>query len=327
MTETWLVTGGAGYIGSHVVRAMLAAGQEVVVLDDLSTGLAVRVDGPLVVGDCGDRALVRTTLAENRISGVVHLAAGKAVEESVRDPLGYYRRNLFTMVELLDAMADAGVDRFVYSSSAAVYGETTAAAVGEDDPTVPVNPYGETKLAGEWLIRGQARAVGLRYAALRYFNVAGTAAPELADATTTNLVPLVLDAIEQGVAPRIFGDDYPTPDGTCVRDYIHVADLAQAHVDVIAPLDDDSGDRGGGAAAVYNVGCGVGYSVREVISVAAEVTGRDVSPETAGRRAGDPARVVADNARITTQTSWRPRHDLRDMVASAWDARQNPTLG
>jgi UDP-glucose 4-epimerase len=321
MTETWLVTGGAGYIGSHVVRSLVGAGHGVVVLDDLSTGLAARVDGPLVVGDCGDAALVRATLAEHAISGVVHLAAGKAVEESVRDPLGYYRRNLFTMVELLDAMADCGIDRFVYSSSAAVYGETTTASVGEDDPTVPVNPYGETKLAGEWLIRGQARAVGLRYAALRYFNVAGAGAPELADTTTSNLVPLVLGAIEQGVAPRIFGDDYPTPDGTCVRDYIHVADLAQAHVAVIAPL------AGDGAAAVYNVGCGVGYSVREVISVAADITGRAVVPEVTLRRPGDPAQVVADNTRITTRTSWRPRHDLRDMVASAWDARQNPALG
>jgi UDP-glucose 4-epimerase len=321
MTETWLVTGGAGYIGSHVVRSLLATGREAVVLDDLSTGVAARAEGRLVVGDCGDGQLVRTLLRERDITGVIHLAAGKVVEESVREPLSYYRRNLFTMVELLDAMAAGGVDRLVYSSSAAVYGETTAASVAEDDRTEPVNPYGETKLAGEWLIRGQARAAGLRYCALRYFNVAGAGAPELADTTTSNLVPLVLSAIEQNRPPRIFGDDYPTPDGTCVRDYIHVADLAQAHVDVIAGLDEP------GAASVYNVGCGVGYSVREVISVAAEVTGRAVRAEVTPRRPGDPAQVVADNTRITTRTAWRPEHDLRDMVRSAWEARQNPTIG
>ena len=317
-TDTWLVTGGAGYIGSHVVRSLQAAGYGVVVMDDLSTGLKSRVDVPLVVGDCGDPDLVRSTVREHAVRGVVHLAAEKVVEDSVRRPLRYYSRNLVTMVELLEALAELEVDRFVYSSSAAVYGETTAASVSEDDPTEPVNPYGETKLAGEWLLRGQARAAGLRYAALRYFNVAGAGSPELADSTTSNLIPLVLRALEQGTPPRIFGNDYPTPDGTCVRDYIHVADLAQAHVDVIAGL------ARPGAAGVFNVGCGVGYSVREVVSVAAEVTGLDVPPVVAPRRPGDPAQVVADTARITAETPWRARHDLRDMVRSAWEARRPP---
>ncbi len=316
MAETWLVTGGAGYIGSHVARSLGAAGYEVVVLDDLSTGLASRVAGELVVGDCGDGALVRDVLTRHGVTGVVHLAAGKAVEESVEQPITYYRRNVTAMVELLAAMADSGVDRLVYSSSAAVYGATQAASVTEDDPTVPVSPYGETKVVGEWLIRAQARAVGLRYAALRYFNVAGAASPELADTTTTNLIPLVLRAIEEGQAPLIFGDDYPTPDGTCVRDYIHVADLARAHVDAIAVL------REPGAAATFNVGTGVGYSVREVMSVALEVTGSDIRPEITPRRPGDPPQVVADTSRILAATSWRPENDLRAMVVSAWTARQ-----
>jgi UDP-glucose 4-epimerase len=315
MAETWLVTGGAGYIGSHVARSLVTAGHDVVVLDDLSTGIAGRVEGELVVGDCGDGALVREILTGRQIVGVVHLAAGKAVGESVEQPIAYYRRNVTAMVELLAAMAETGVDRIVYSSSAAVYGETQAALVTEDDPTVPVSPYGETKVVGEWLVRAQARAVGLRYAALRYFNVAGAASPELADTTTTNLIPLALEAIAEGRAPLIFGDDYPTPDGTCVRDYIHVADLARAHVDAIAVL------REPGGGATFNVGTGIGYSVREVMSVALEVTGSDIRPETTPRRPGDPPQVVADTSRIVAATAWRPEYDLRAMVASAWAAR------
>jgi UDP-glucose 4-epimerase len=259
---------------------------------------------------------VHDVLAEHRVRGVVHLAAGKAVEDSVNNPIGYYRRNVSAMVELLAAMAETGVDRIVYSSSAAVYGETHSALVTEDEPTVPVSPYGETKVVGEWLVRAQARAAGLRYAALRYFNVAGSGSPELADMTTTNLIPLVLKAIAEGVPPRIYGADYATPDGTCVRDYIHVADLARAHVDVIATLDESA------AGEIFNVGCGIGYSVREVISVALEVTGSDRQPEVAPRRPGDPPQVVADISRITTRTSWRPEQDLHAMVRTAWEARQ-----
>lgn len=314
MTETWLVTGGAGYIGAHVTRSLAAAGFDVVVLDDLSTGVAARVDAELVVGDCGDRPLVRELLARHRIAGVVHLAAGKAVGESVDHPLAYYRRNVGALVELLAAMADAGVDRMVYSSSAAVYGETSAACVTEDEPTRPVSPYGETKLIGEWLVRDQARATGLRYAVLRYFNVAGTSAPELADTTAANLIPVTLGSIAAGIAPRVFGEDYPTPDGTCVRDYVHVADVAQAHVDAIPLLDVP------GTGEVFNVGCGVGYSVRQVIEVALRVAGSPLRPEVAPRRPGDPPQVVADTGRIRGRTSWRPRHELAAMVASAWEA-------
>ncbi len=312
---TWLVTGGAGYIGAHVVRALQHAGCGVVVLDDLSTGRAERVGVPLVRGEAGDGPLVREVLDRFHVRGVIHLAAEKEVADSVRRPVHYYRRNLGGLVEVLDAVAAAGVERLVYSSSAAVYGAAEGPLVSEDAATVPINPYGETKLAGEWLIRAQAAATGLRFAALRYFNVAGAGAPELGDLGESNLIPLVLRAIEDGAPPRIFGDDYPTPDGTCVRDYVHVQDLARAHVEVISLLDAPGGQ-------VLNVGTGAGHSVRAVVDVAAQVTGRDITPEVIGRRAGDPPSVVADAARIMARTSWRAKYDLHDMVRDAWTARR-----
>jgi UDP-glucose 4-epimerase len=246
---------------------------------------------------------------------VVHLAADKQVEASMREPLAYYRRNVFNLMQLLTAMAQSGVGKLVFSSSAAVYGMVESAQVREDHPTQPINPYGETKLIGEWLIRDQARATGLRFAALRYFNVAGTAAPELGDLGRSNLIPMVFDALARGDQPVIFGGQHPTPDGTCVRDFIHVEDLADAHVAAIAALDSP------GAAHVFNVGCGRGYSVREVIEMVAEVSGRDIEPRLGAARPGDPAMVVADTAHISTTLGWRPRHDLREMVSSAWHAQ------
>ncbi len=312
--QCWLVSGGAGYIGAHVVRSLLAVGASAVVLDDLSTGVRQRVEVPFVHGDIADVALVERTLREHRVTGVVHLAADKQVEESVRLPLRYYQRNVVNLMHLLTAMADAGVDRLVFSSSAAVYGMVDSDRVAEDDPTVPINPYGQTKLVGEWLIRDQARAAGLRYAALRYFNVVGAGSPELADRGRSNLVPMIFGALARGEQPRIFGSDYPTPDGTCVRDYIHVVDLADAHVAAIAALDAPD------AELVVNVGCGRGYSVREVVDVVAEVVGRPLSPVLADRRPGDPASVVADTSRIAQMLGWRARYDLTDMVRSAWQA-------
>jgi len=320
MTDTWLVAGGAGYIGAHVVRSLQAAGLDAVVIDDLSTGEADRVTVPLVRGDVGDVDLVTDTLRRHRITGVVHLAADKQVAESMAEPLAYYRRNVVNLMQLLTAMDRAGVDRLVFSSSAAVYGMVEAALVGEDHPARPINPYGETKLVGEWLIRDQARAAGLRFAALRYFNVAGTATPELGDLGRTNLIPMVFDALDRGEQPVIFGADYATPDGSCVRDFIHVEDLADAHVAAIATLDAP------GAGHVLNVGCGRGYSVREVIETVAEVTGRAIEPRLGVARPGDPAMVVADTTRISTMLGWRPRHDLREMVRSAWQARQQRPL-
>jgi UDP-glucose 4-epimerase len=315
MTDTWLVTGGAGYIGAHVVRSLLAAGYRAVVIDDLSTGDQARVAVPFVHGDIGNVDLVTDTLRRHRITGVVHLAADKQVAESMREPLAYYRRNVVNLMQLLTAMDRAGVAELVFSSSAAVYGMVEAPLVDENHPTRPINPYGETKLVGEWLIRDQARATGLRFAALRYFNVAGTAAPELSDTGRTNLIPMVFDALERGEQPVIFGAEHRTPDGTCVRDFIHVEDLAEAHVAAIATLDSP------GAGHVFNVGCGRGYSVREVIEMVAEVTGRSIEPQLGAARAGDPAMVVADTEHVSATLGWRPRHGLREMVDSAWHAQ------
>ncbi|HEX2904962.1 MAG TPA: UDP-glucose 4-epimerase GalE [Jatrophihabitans sp.] len=316
MTEVWMVCGGAGYIGSHVVRSLQAAGVDAVVLDDLSTGRADRVQAPLIVGDIADSALVADVLRDHSVSGVIHLAADKQVEESVRQPLQYYRRNVSNLIRLLEAMAAATVNKLVFSSSAAVYGMVEGDRIAEDGPTTPINPYGETKLVGEWLIRDQARATGLRYAALRYFNVVGADPVELADIGGTNLVPRVFAALKRGDRPTIFGDDYPTPDGTGVRDYIHVADLADAHVAAIGCLDEP------GAGHVFNVGCGRGYSVREVIDMIADVTGRPIVSRVLPRRPGDPANVVADVERITSVLGWRARHDLRSMIESAARADQ-----
>jgi UDP-glucose 4-epimerase len=320
---SWLVTGGAGYIGLHVVDALRAAGHEVVVLDDLSTGRRELVDVPLVVGSVHDGALVRSTLREHAVTGVLHLAAKKQVGESVEQPLLYYRENVDGLLSLLEAMQDASVDRLVFSSSAAVYGMPDVDLVTERTPTAPLSPYGETKLVGEWVVRAAAAATGLRYALLRYFNVAGAARPELADTAVTNLVPMVFERLTAGRRPMLFGDDYPTPDGTCVRDFIHVADLADAHAAAVAHLDD------GGADLLLNVGRGDGASVREVLATVAEVTGRDTTPEVLPRRAGDPPRVVASAAEIQRTLGWSAQHDLRDMVAGAWAgwvaAREGPT--
>ncbi len=236
---TWLITGGAGYIGAHVARSMVAAGERVVVLDDRSSGLVDRLPETVTVveGSASDRALLDRTLAGHAVSGVVHLAAKKQVGESVEKPLLYYRENVAGLTVLLEAVVAAGVSRFLFSSSAAVYGVPETGLITEETPCLPINPYGETKLCR---VAGPGRAYrahGISTACLRYFNVAGAAAPELADTGVFNIVPMMFDRITRGEAPRIFGDDYPTPDGTCVRDYIHVADLAEAHLAVARRLD------------------------------------------------------------------------------------------
>jgi UDP-glucose 4-epimerase len=310
---TWLVTGGAGYIGAHVVRAMVADGRQVVALDDLSTGAASRADGaPLVVASVLDRAALDRTISEHGVTGVVHIAAKKQVGESVADPLLYYRENLTGLSTLLEATRDAGIDRFVFSSSAATYGLPDVDMVTEDTPAVPLSPYGETKLVGEWLMRDCATAFGLRSMALRYFNVAGAARPELGDPGVFNLVPMVFRALDAGVRPQVFGGDYPTPDGTCVRDYVHVADIADAHLAAARALDD------GAASATYNIGRGEGSSVLEVLDVIGDVTGRDTKPEIVDRRPGDPARVVAAVDRIRDGLGFSATRDLTEMVESAW---------
>ncbi|MFH8657081.1 UDP-glucose 4-epimerase GalE [Streptomyces afghaniensis] len=313
---TWLITGGAGYIGAHVVRAMTAAGEQAVVYDDLSTGIAERVpEGvPLVVGSTLDGERLARTLADHAVTGVVHLAAKKQVGESVERPLHYYRENVEGLRVLLDAVTAAKVASFVFSSSAAVYGMPDVDLVTEETPCVPMSPYGETKLAGEWLVRAAGRATGLSTASLRYFNVAGAASPELADVGVFNLVPMVFEKLTQDAPPRVFGDDYPTPDGTCVRDYIHVVDLAEAHVAAARALRSSPG-RG----LTLNIGRGEGVSVREMIDRINAVTGYDRPPTVMARRPGDPARVVASADRAAVELGWKARLDVQDMITSAWE--------
>ncbi|MFI8289957.1 UDP-glucose 4-epimerase GalE [Streptomyces sp. NPDC085614] len=319
---TWLITGGAGYIGSHVVRSMAEAGERVVVVDDLSAGDAARVPAgvPLERGTVLDRAFLDRVLREHAVRGIVHLAAKKAVGESVERPLFYYHENVTGLQVLLQAAADAGVRRFVFSSSASVYGMPDVELVTEDTPCSPLSPYGETKLTGEWLVRAAGRAHGISTACLRYFNVAGTATPELADTGVFNLLPMVFERLDAGLPPRIFGDDYATADGTCIRDYVHVADLADAHL-VVARRLDACAEAGETRDLTLNVGRGEGVSVREIIDLVGEVTGLDVTPEIVARRAGDPAKVVASAERISAELGWKAEYDVRDMITSAWRAK------
>jgi UDP-glucose 4-epimerase len=312
---SWLVTGGAGYIGAHIVKALRDVGEPVVVLDDLSTGSAQRVgDAPLVRGSVLDTELVRATLRDHAVAGIIHIAAKKQVGESVERPIFYYRENVVGLLSLLEAATDTGVDSFVFSSSAATYGMPDVDLVTEDTLGTPMSPYGETKVIGEWMSRAVAAANDLRAISLRYFNVAGAASPELGDPSVLNLIPLALRALTSGEPPQIFGDDYPTPDGTCIRDYVHVADVADAHVAALEHLDR------GGASATYNIGRGEGSSVREVLAMVADVTGLRAEPVVKPRRPGDPARIVASADRIRAELGWTSRYDLREIVESAWEA-------
>jgi UDP-glucose 4-epimerase len=315
---SWLVTGGAGYIGAHVVDAILARGEQAVVLDDFSTGERGRTgDAVVVEGSLLDTDLVRRALADHAVRGIIHIAAKKQVGESVADPLKYYRENVNGTLGLLQAAVDAGVASFVFSSSAATYGMPDLDVVTEDAPTEPMSPYGSSKVVGEWMARDVATATGLRVVSLRYFNVAGAARPSLGDPGVFNLIPMAFERIEAGESPRIFGDDYPTPDGTCVRDYIHVADIADAHV---AALEDLATGRPGASYRVFNIGRGEGSSVREVLDAVARVTGSTLAPVVVDRRPGDPPRIVASAERIKAELGWTSRYDLDDMVTSAWEA-------
>ncbi|MFE1319086.1 UDP-glucose 4-epimerase GalE [Kitasatospora phosalacinea] len=320
---TWLITGGAGYIGGHVVRELAAAGFPVVVLDDLSSGSADRLPPgvPLVVGSTLDRALLDGVIAGHGVTGVLHIAAKKQVGESVGEPLHYYRENVEGLRLLLEAAVDGGVRRILLSSSAAVYGTPDVDLVTESTPCAPINPYGETKLIGEWLLNASATAYGMSTVALRYFNVAGAASPELSDGGVTNLVPMVFERLAAGERPRVFGADYPTPDGTCVRDFIHVSDIASAHLAAVRRLDAAGPDERVNLA--LNIGRGEGVSVREMLAEIGEVTGLDTTPEIAPRRPGDPARVVASAELIRRELGWSAEHDVRSMVASAWAGWQH----
>ncbi|MFD5105746.1 UDP-glucose 4-epimerase GalE [Streptomyces cinereoruber] len=317
---TWLITGGAGYIGSHVVKAMTEGGEHVVVVDDLSTGNPARLPEGVVLeeGTVLDRAFLDRVLREHGIEGIVHLAGKKQVGESVEKPLFYYHENVTGLQVILDAAVAAGVKSFLFSSSASVYGMPDVDLVTEDTECLPLSPYGETKLVGEWMARAAGRAHGLSTACLRYFNVAGAAAPELADNGVFNLVPMVFERLDAGESPRIFGDDYPTPDGTCIRDYIHVADIADAHLAAARALA-KAGEAGETATLTLNIGRGEGVSVREMVNLINEITGHDVEPVVTPRRPGDPARVVASAERIGSELGWKAQHDVRSMIASAWE--------
>lgn len=311
-----LVTGGAGYIGAHTVRALRRAGRDVVVLDSLEHGDASRVsEVPLVVGDVADRALVTRTCRERGVTSVVHFAAHKAVGESMHQPIRYWRNNVGGSIRLMEGLRDAGVATVVFSSSAAVYGTPARVPVAEDAPCRPESVYAETKHCVERILV-QLGAEGVRAVNLRYFNAAGASADATIGedwATSQNLVPRVMRALLEPDAPlELFGDDYPTPDGTCVRDYVHVDDLAEAHVRALEHLER------GGATLTCNVGTGRGTSVREVLAAAAAAAGRPVPHRVAPRRAGDPVAVWADVSLARTVLGWTATRELAEILGSAW---------
>jgi UDP-glucose 4-epimerase len=319
---TIMVTGGAGYIGSHMVHALLGAGKRVVVLDNLSTGFdwAVPKGATLVVGDTGDQAVATRVIAEHRVDAIIHFAASIVVPESVADPLGYYRNNTANSRSLIECAVKGGVKQFIFSSTAAVYGNPDRVPLDEDDPLRPMSPYGSSKLMTEMMLRDASAAHGLTHVILRYFNVAG-ADPELRTGQSTRgATHLIKVAVETalGLRPRmqVFGTDYPTPDGTCIRDYIHVCDLVRAHSDALAHL------RRGGASTTLNCGYGRGFSVLEVIDTVKRVSGLDFRVDTAARRAGDPAQIVAKSDRIRAVLGWQPQFDDLATItrhALAWE--------
>ncbi len=317
---TWLVTGGAGYIGAHVVRAFAEVDLPAAVVDDLSSGHQqfLSADVPFVEGGILDTDLLRRTIRDHKVTGVVHVAGFKYAGVSVERPLHTFDQNVAGTVSVLRAMQDEGVENMVFSSSAAVYGTPGDDIVTEETATRPESPYGQSKLVGEWLLADQAKAAGLRHTSLRYFNVVGSGSDDLYDTSPHNLFPLVFEALVDGRVPRINGDDYPTPDGTCVRDYIHVADLATSHVVAAQKL-----ATGQPIEPVYNLGSGTGSSVRQIMDAMAEVTGIDFEPKIAPRRPGDPAKIVAAGDLAGRDLEWKMRHSLTEMVASAWSARKH----
>lgn len=312
-----LVTGGAGYIGSHVVRIAEASGAEVVVVDDLSTGITNRIGCPIIeIELSSDEAVPALTklMSETRFDAVIHLAARKQVGQSVEQPERYYKDNVGGLANLLSAMRATDTKKLVFSSSAATYGMPDVEIVNEDYPGKPINPYGETKLVGEWLVRA-AGHWGLRSINLRYFNVAGAGYPDLADTAALNLIPIAIEQIRAGKHPIVFGDDYPTPDGSCIRDYVHVQDLASAHLRAVEYLDREQRNFD-----TFNVGTGVGASVFEVLNALKVASGQNFEIEVGVRRAGDPPRLVADVSRIREELGFVCEKDLAQIVQSAWDA-------
>lgn len=319
-----LVTGGAGYIGSHVVKQLGEKAERLLVLDDLSTGFPEAVlHGELIQGDVGDSELVGHLLREHRVDAIIHFAAHTIVPESVSDPLKYYGNNTCKTRTLLQCAAEAGVRHFIFSSTAATYGIPDTIPCSEHSPTAPINPYGTSKLMSEWMLRDLAAATGLRYVILRYFNVAGSDPEGRIGQSTRNATLLIKVAAEVAVGKRdkllVFGSDYPTPDGTGIRDYIHVSDLADAHIQALEYL------RGGGDSTILNCGYGHGYSVREVIDAVNRVNGTPIAVEEQPRRAGDPPALVAAVDRIHRTLSWTPRYDDLDFIVKTsldWEKKR-----
>ncbi|WP_267521313.1 UDP-glucose 4-epimerase GalE [Bosea sp. (in: a-proteobacteria)] len=319
-----LVSGGAGYIGSHMVLELLDRGENVVVLDNLSTGFwwAVPKEVPLIQGDIGDQDLLARIIAEHGITEIAHFAAKIVVPESVADPLGYYFNNTVKTRALLESAVRGGVRRIIFSSTAAVYGEPAVSPVPEEIDLNPINPYGRSKLMSEWMLADTAKAHGLAYVVLRYFNVAGADPRGRSGQSSPNATHLIKVAGQAALGQRpgleVFGTDYPTPDGTCIRDYIHVTDLARAHIAALEHL------RGGGESLTLNCGYGRGYSVKEVVEVVKKVSGVDFPVKLSGRRAGDPASLVAKADRIRSELGWTPEHDdLEEIVRQAltWEEK------
>ena len=314
-----LVTGGAGYIGSHVVRALQAAGHSAVAVDDLSFGIPSRLgDTPLIQIDLASpeaTSVLVKAFKDHSIEGVIHLAARKSVAESVANPEYYYQQNLNSVTNLLLAMREAKVMNIVFSSSAATYGSPEVAQVSEDYNCQPINPYGETKLIGEWMMQAANKAWGLKTVSLRYFNVAGAGFNDLADTGVANLIPIAFNAIARKEPIQVFGSDWPTPDGSCVRDYIHVQDLADAHLAALDYLAQENREY-----SVFNVGTGTGSSVLAVIDTIHKVIGKDFAVDLVDRRPGDPAALSADVSRINEVLGWRAKHNLHDIVKSHYEA-------
>jgi UDP-glucose 4-epimerase len=315
---TVLVTGGAGFIGSHMVLALADAGEDVVVLDNLSTGFwwAVSPAAKLIEGDIGNEALLDRVISEHQFDAIIHFAGSIVVPESVADPLTYYLNNTVRSRALIAAAVKHGVPHFVFSSTAAVYGNPGNEPVFEDAAVKPISPYGSSKLMTEWMLRDSHAAYGLQYAALRYFNVAGADPKGRSGQSTPRATHLIKVACQTAIGSRphldVFGTDYDTPDGTCIRDYIHVSDLVAAHLDALKHL------RKGGDSGVFNCGYGTGYSVLEVIRSVEKAAGRKLDVRLVGRRAGDPAAIVAGAEKVRRLLGWHPRHqDLDEIVASA----------